>query len=127
MQELITTFPSSVVNIIFLEIVFFHQLILRPFFPSETFIAFKKSILKFIRSSSNSTFNCHSPSGIKLITTIRLGLSRPRNHEFRHNSQDILNSICSCGDDIENSIYYLLHCQNYLDERMTLFDNFQSV
>ena len=37
---------------------------------SETFSAFKKSILKFIRAFSNPIFNCHSPNGIKLITTI---------------------------------------------------------
>ena len=33
----------------------------------ETFSAFKKSISKFIRPSSNSIFNCHSPNGIKLM------------------------------------------------------------
>ena len=32
---------------------------------SKTFSAFKKSILKFIRPSSNSIVNCHSPKGIK--------------------------------------------------------------
>ena len=32
---------------------------------SKTFSAFKKSILTFIRPSSNSIFNCHSPRRIK--------------------------------------------------------------
>ena len=84
---------------------------------SNTFSAFKKSILKFIRPSSNSIFNCHSPKGIKLIARLRLGLSHLREHKFRHNFQDTLNPICSCGDDIETTIHYLLHCPNYLDER----------
>ena len=52
---------------------------------SKTFSAFKKSILKFIRPSSNSNFNFHSPKGIKLITRLRLGLSHVREHKFRHN------------------------------------------
>ena len=98
---------------------------------SKTFSAFKKSILKFIRPSPNSIFNCHSPKGIILITRLRLGLSHLREHllhlsHFRHNFQDTLNPICSCGDDIKTTIHYLLHCPNYLDERRKLLDNLQS-
>ena len=119
-----------------------HNFFINSFFPStviewnnldlkirnsKTFSAFKKSILKFIRPSSNSIFNCHSPKGIKLITRLRLGLSHLREHKFRHNFQDTLNPICSCGDDIETTIHYLLHCPNYLDERRTLLDNLQSI
>ena len=40
---------------------------------SDFFSALKKNILKFIRRSSHSIFNFHSPNRIKLIT--RLGLS----------------------------------------------------
>ena len=94
---------------------------------SKTFSTFKKSILKFIRTSSNSVFNRHSPKGIKLITRLKLGLSNLGEHKFRDSFQDTLNPICSCGDDIETTIHYLLHCPNYLDERRTLLDNLQSI
>ena len=47
---------------------------------SKTFSTFKKSILEFIRPSSNSIFNCHSPRGIKLIT--KLWLDHLREHKF---------------------------------------------
>ena len=94
---------------------------------SKTFSAFQKSILKFIRPSSNSIFNCHSPKGIKLITRLRLGLSFLREYKFRHNLKGTLNPTCSCGDDIEITIHYLLHCPNYLDERRTLLDSLQSI
>ena len=67
---------------------------------SKIFSAFKKSIFKFIRPSSNSIFNCHSPKGIKLITRLSLGFSQLREHKFQHNFQDTLNPICSCEDDI---------------------------
>ena len=40
-----------------------------------------KDLSKFIRSS-NSTFHCHSPEGLKLITSLRLGLSHLRFHFF---------------------------------------------
>ena len=68
---------------------------------SESYTTFKKSILRFIRPSENPIFNCHNPSRIKLITRLRLGLSHLREHKFRHNFQDKLNSICSCGESIE--------------------------
>ena len=34
---------------------------------SESVSAFEKQILKFIRTSLNSTFNVHNPHGIKLL------------------------------------------------------------
>ena len=121
------------VNIILLEILFFSSTVIEwnkldfKIRNSETFSAFKKSILKFIRPSSNSIFNCHSPNEVKLSTRLRLGLSHLCEHMFRHNFQDTLNPICSCGDDIKATIHYLLHCPNYLDERRALLDNLQSI
>ena len=58
---------------------------------SSSFNIFRKSILKFIRPSANSLFNCHNPKGIKFITRLRLGLSHLREHKFRHSFQDSLN------------------------------------
>ena len=119
-----------------------HDFFINSFFPStvikwnnlylkmrnsKSFPAFEKSILKFLRPSSNSIFNCHSPKRIKLITRLRLGLSHLCEHKFRHNFQDIPHPICSYGDDIKTTINYLLHCPNYLDERRTLLDNLQSI
>ena len=42
---------------------------------SSSFIVFRKSILKFIRPSANSSFNCHNPKGIKFITRLWVDLS----------------------------------------------------
>ena len=47
---------------------------------SESFIASKEQILKFIRPSPNSTLNVHSPHEIKLFTRLRVGLSHLREH-----------------------------------------------
>ena len=84
-------------------------------------------LLKFMKPSSNSLFNCHSLKGIKLITRLRLDLSHLRKHKFRHNFQDTLNSIWSCGDDIETTIHYLLHFSNYSDEGRILLEGLQSI
>ena len=94
---------------------------------SKSFSACKKNILKFIWRSSNSIFNCHGPNGIKLIITLTLDLDHLRERKFRHIFQDTLNPICSCGDDIETTVHYLLHCPNYLDKRRTLLKNLQNI
>ena len=72
---------------------------------SESLALFNKSNLQFIRSTPNKTFNCHNPIGIKLITRLRLGLSRLRDHKFKHNFLDSLNPICCCGKDIETTVH----------------------
>ena len=76
----------------------------------DSYNVFKSNILKFIRPSSNSFFDCHNPIGIKYITRIRLGLSHLREHKFKHSFQDTLNPICNCGNDVESAIHFFLHC-----------------
>ena len=94
---------------------------------SKTLSTFKNSILKFVRLSSNSVSSCHNSKGIKLITRLKLGFSHLFGYKFRHIFQDTFNPICGCGDDIETTTDYLLHCPNYLHERRTHLDNFQII
>ena len=49
----------------------------------DSYNVFNSNILKFIRSSSDSFFDCHNPIGIKYITRIRLGLSHLREHKIQ--------------------------------------------
>ena len=51
---------------------------------SESLLLFKKRIVAFIRPFANSTFQCHNPKGLKLITRLRLGLCHLRFHKFKH-------------------------------------------
>ena len=69
----------------------------------ESWNIFKKRLLKFIRPSGSSVFNCHNLRRVKLLTRSRLGLSHFREDKFKHGFQDTLNPICSCGNDIETS------------------------
>ena len=94
---------------------------------SSSFNIFRKSILKFIRPSANSLFNCHNPKGIKFITRLRLGLSHLREHKFKHSFQDSLNPFCSCGLDIESTAHFLLHCPTYIIERRTLLSTLVNI
>ena len=82
--------------------------------------------MAFITPSANSTFHCHSPDGLKLTTRLRLGLSHLRFHKFKYNFQDTLNPICSCGT-VATTIHYFLHCPNFSNERLTLFNKLQSI
>ena len=49
-----------------------------------------------------------------------VGLGHLREHKCKHSFQDTLNLICNCGKDIQTTTYYLLHCPDYLQERMIL-------
>ena len=53
---------------------------------------------------------------------MRFGLSHLADHKFRHNFQDFLNPICSCGQEIETTSHFLLHCLNYRCARKTFFE-----
>ena len=71
---------------------------------ASSFNIFRKSIVKFIRPSANSSFNRHNPRGIKFITRLGLDLSHLREHKFKHRFQDSLNPFCNCGVDIESTV-----------------------
>ena len=81
---------------------------------------FMKRMLASIRPSSNSTFLCKDPKGLKLIAKLRLGLSHLRFHEFKHIFQDALNPICNCGT------IGLPFCPNFSNERLNLLNKIWS-
>ena len=87
---------------------------------SKSFIDIKNNILKFIRPSPNTVFNCSTYKGIRLITRLPVGMSHLREHKFKHNFQDCLNPICSSGLDIESTSHFFLHCPPFNDRRYTL-------
>ena len=94
---------------------------------STSFNIFRKNILKFIRPSANSFFNCYNPKGIKFITRLRLGLSHLCEHKFKHSFQDSLSPFCSCGLDTESTAHFLLHCPMYTTERHTLLSTIKNI
>ena len=53
---------------------------------------------------------------------MRVGLNHLREHKFKHSFQDPLNPICNCGEDIETTSHYFLHCPDYLHEKKTLLN-----
>ena len=83
---------------------------------SASFSIFKSNVLKFIRPSPKSVSICYNPRGICLTTRLRLGLSHLRKHKFKYSFQD---PLCSCGNDVESTKHFLLHCPQFANEKPT--------
>ena len=52
--------------------------------------------MNYIEPCANSIFDIHNPLEIKLLTSLRLGLTHLHKHKFRHCFQDTLNPLCEC-------------------------------
>ena len=82
---------------------------------------FKKELLKFVIPEPNCTYNINDTKGLKLLKRLRLGIIHFGDHKFRHNSQDCASPMCYCGQDIEITTHFLLHCTNQNCAGKTLF------
>ena len=57
---------------------------------SDSFLMFRKRMLNLIRPKCHETYEIHNPTGLKLLTRLRLGLSHLNDHRFNHNFRDLL-------------------------------------
>ena len=87
-----------------------------------SFSLFKDTLLKMGRPHANSTYRIHYPTGIRLLTCLRLGLSHLNEHKFIHNFADCVNPLCSCNIKPEATLHFFLHCHNFFNIRRKLFD-----
>ena len=94
---------------------------------SDTNGTFKNTVLKFIRPSPNSLFECHNPPGVKFLTRLRLGLSYLHEHKFRHSFPDLLNPLCKCGFEFESTPHFLLHRPIYNNDRSCLLSTIKNI
>ena len=84
---------------------------------------FKSSILNFVRPTENSVFEVHDIKCIKLLTRLGLDFSHLNEHKFRHNFNDTINPMCSCGKEPETTLHYLLRCDLYSIYRLELLND----
>ena len=61
--------------------------------------------------------------GIKLLSRHRLTFSHFNEQKFRHNFNDMVNPMCTCGLEPETALHYLLHCNLCSTHRLELLDN----
>ena len=82
----------------------------------------QKTLIKINRTKENSVFGVSDIYGVKLLTRLRLNFSHLNEHKFRHNVNDTISPICSCGAATETTILYLLPCRLYSVQRPELLD-----
>ena len=83
-------------------------------------------MLNLIRTKCNDTYGIHNPTGLKLLTRLRLGLSHLNDHKFNHNFKDCINLLCSCSLSVGNNLHLFLHCHHFSLQRETLMNNIES-
>ena len=89
----------------------------------ESINKFKVAILNFIRPKVSSVFDIHDTSGIKLLSRLRLNFNHLNEHKFRHNFNDRVDPMCTCGLEPETTLNYLLRCSLFFTQRIELLDN----
>ena len=101
---------------------------LSPNLRNSTSISmFKKGLLAFIRPQQCYIYKIFDPTGLKMLTRLRVNLSHLRAHKFHHNFLDTLNPLCSCSLEIESTTHYLLRCPFYTHIRGTLLENITDI
>ena len=61
------------------------------------------------------------------MTRLRLEFSHLNEHRFRHDFQNVLNPLCSCSLETEDTLHYLLHCHHFSIYRRDLMNSVKSV
>ena len=72
---------------------------------------------------SNPIYNTHDPSGIRLLTRLRLQLSHLNEHRFNHNFDNCINPLCACTLEIESTTHFFLHCHFYSNIHEIVLDD----
>ena len=85
-----------------------------------------KSFKKQVTQKSNPDkpplyYSLGSKIGNRLLTRLRVGMSKLNAHAFK--IQKVDSPHCQCGSKLENVRHYLLHCPLYTQLRQQLFDS----
>ena len=70
---------------------------------------FKKHLLKEIQPGLHPIYNIWKPIDLKLLTTMRLGLSH-LNEQINHNFENCINPLCTFSLQAETTYHFFLHC-----------------
>ena len=125
LREILIAFPGLKLNNFFKNTFFPSAIIewnkLDPaIWKAESLGIFNSNILKFFRPTPRRFFNCYNHKGIRLMTRLRLGLSRLRDHKFNYNFQNCIDPLCSCAMVIESRLTFF-STVHYLIIKESLF------
>ena len=80
--------------------------------------------MKLFSLQERSLFYIYDPTGVKLLTTVRLKFSHLNEHKFRHNFKDtVVAAMCDCGTETETTEHFFLRCLFFVTERQKLLNN----
>ena len=68
----------------------------REFTSLSPISKFKEALLSVIRPAKKSVFAIHSPTGIKKLFQLRVGLTQLKSHRKNHNFLDTPSDLCIC-------------------------------
>ena len=94
---------------------------------TESYALFRKHLLSLIRPVANNIFNVHNSKGMNFFTRLRVGFSYLKEYKFRHNFQDTTNPLCSCGNFVESTTHFFLHCPHFFNQRLTLINKIKDI
>ena len=94
---------------------------------SELIPIYKSRLLSFIHPVPSNAYTIFDPTGLKLLTRLRLGFSHLNDHRFQHNFHDCMNPLCSCSLEIENTLHHLLYCHHLSQNCIVLMNSVKPV
>ena len=62
--------------------------------------------MKFFPLQERSLFSPHDPTGVKLLTRIRLKFSHLNEDKFQHNFKNTAVAMCDCGTETETTEHF---------------------
>ena len=77
---------------------------------SKILLTFRNALINTGKPIPKPIYNGHNPIGLKLLTSLRLGLSHLNQHKFNDNFQECLNPLCSCSWEVDSVSHFFLHC-----------------
>ena len=91
-----------------------------------------KSICKFrklitAKQLENYLCNAHIPTGVKLLSRLRMQFTHLSEHKFRHGFNDTVNRMSPCRTDADTTEHFLLRFHCFYTQRSELFVNLYSL
>ena len=84
---------------------------------SENALFDKKKLIKLMASFTINT----------MLIRLRVGFSHLKERKFRHNFVDAINPLCSCGNFVESTTHFFLHCTHFSNQRLTFINKIKDI
>ena len=82
-----------------------------------------KLLMKFFSLQERLLFSTPDPTGVKLLTRLRLKFSHLNEHKFCYKFKDTVVAMCNCGTETETTEHFFLRCPFFVTERQKLLHN----